>query len=106
MPAPYLIEPVEGKVNTYRFYAEWEPDSTYMLQLDSAAFISIYGKATEETKRNIKVRGLNSFSTLFVKLTNSDSSAIVQLLNGQDKVIKSMPAPEGKAEFYFLASST
>ena len=106
MPAPYLIEPVEGKVNTYRFYAEWEPDSTYMLQLDSAAFISIYGKATEETKRNIKVRGLNSFSTLFVKLTNSDSSAIVQLLNGQDKVIKSMPAPEGKAEFYFLAPST
>jgi hypothetical protein len=106
MPAPYLIEPVEGKVNTYRFYAEWEPDSTYMLQLDSAAFISIYGKATEETKRNIKVRGLNSFSTLFVKLTNSDPSAIVQLLNGQDKVIKSMPAPEGKAEFYFLAPST
>ena len=104
--APYLLQPVEGSVNAYRLYAEWEPDSTYTLTLDSAAFVSIYGKATEETKRNIKVRGLNSFSTLFVTLQNADSSAVVQLLNGQDKVVKSVPAPEGKADFYFLQPQT
>ena len=106
LPAPYLIEPIKGKVNAYRFYAEWEPDSTYMLTLDSAAFVSVYGKATEATTRNIRVRGLNSFSTLFVTLQNSDPTAIVQLLNGQDKVVKSMPAPEGKADFYFVQPST
>ncbi len=106
IPAPYMIEPIEGSVNAYRFYAEWEPDSTYMLQLDSAAFVSIYGKASEEMTRNIKVKGLNSFSTLFLKLINSDPSAIVQLLNGQEKIIKSMPAPEGKADFYFLSPQT
>ena len=105
-PAPYLLLPVEGRVNAYRFYAEWEPDSTYMLTLDSAAFISVYGKATEATKRNIKVRGLNSFSTLFVTLQNADTSAIVQLLNGQDKVVKSVPAPKGRADFYFLQPQT
>ena len=105
-PAPYLLVPVEGTVNAYRFYAEWEPDSTYMLTLDSAAFVSVYGKATEATKRNIKVRGLNSFSTLFVTLQNADTSAIVQLLNSQDKVVRSAPVEHGKADFYFLQPQT
>ncbi|MBP5523252.1 MAG: Ig-like domain-containing protein [Bacteroidaceae bacterium] len=105
-PAPYLLVPVEGTVNAYRFYAEWEPDSTYMLTLDSAAFVSVYGKATEATKRNIKVRGLNSFSTLFVTLQNADTSAIVQLLNSQDKVIRSAHVENGKADFYFLQPQT
>ena len=104
--APYLLRPIEGSVNSYRLYAEWEPDSTYMLTLDSAAFVSIYGKATEETKRTVKVRGLNSFSTLFVTLQNADTSAIVQLLNGQDKVVRSVPAPDGRADFYFLQPQT
>ncbi|MBP5377696.1 MAG: Ig-like domain-containing protein [Bacteroidaceae bacterium] len=104
--APYLLVPVEGTVNAYRFYAEWEPDSTYMLTLDSAAFVSVYGKATEATKRNIKVRGLNSFSTLFVTLQNADTSAIVQLLNSQDKVIRSAHVENGKADFYFLQPQT
>lgn len=105
-PAPYLLVPVEGTVNAYRFYAEWEPDSTYMLTLDSAAFVSVYGKATEATKRNIKVRGLNSFSTLFVTLQNADTSAIVQLLNSQDKVVRSAHVENGKADFYFLLPQT
>ncbi len=105
-PAPYLLVPVEGTVNAYRFYAEWEPDSTYMLTLDSAAFVSVYGKATEATKRNIKVRGLNSFSTLFVTLQNADTSAIVQLLNSQDKVVRSAHVENGRADFYFLQPQT
>ena len=105
-PAPYLLVPVEGTVNAYRFYVEWEPDSTYMLTLDSAAFVSVYGKATEATKRNIKVRGLNSFSTLFVTLQNADTSAIVQLLNSQDKVVRSAHVENGKADFYFLQPQT
>ena len=105
-PAPYLLMPVEGTVNAYRFYAEWEPDSTYMLTLDSAAFVSVYGKATEPTKRNIKVRGLNAFSTLFVTLQNADTSAIVELLNSQDKVVRSAHVENGRADFYFLQPQT
>ena len=106
LPAPYLLQPVEGKINRYRLYAEWEPDSTYQLELDSAAFTSIYGKVTEASKRSIRVKSLDSFSTLFVTLLHADTSAIVQLLNGQDKVVNSMPAPTGKADFYFITPQT
>jgi len=106
LPAPYLIQPIEGKVNAYRLYAEWEPDSTYQLELDSAAFVSIYGKANEASKRNIRVKGLDAFSTLFVTLQQADTSAVVELLNGQDKVVSTRTAPTGKADFYFITPQT
>ena len=105
-PAPYILRRIDGTVGSYRFYAEWEPDSTYQLDLDSAAFVSIYGHATEAVKRSIKVKGLDSFSTLFVTLQQADTTAIVQLLNGQDKVVNSVPAPKGKADFYFINPQT
>ena len=106
VPAPYILRQVEGTINRYRLYAEWEPDSTYQLELDSAAFVSLYGKVTEPAKRAIKVKGLDAFSTLFVTLQNADTSAVVQLLNGQDKVVNSLPAPGGKADFYFITPQT
>ena len=106
IPAPYLLLPVEGKINRFRLYAEWEPDSTYQLEIDSAAFVSVYGKACEASKRSIRVKGLDSFSTLFVRLQQADTTAVVELLNGQDKVVKTMAAPAGKADFYFIAPQT
>ena len=105
-PAPYVLIPIEGTIGHYRLYAEWEPDSTYQFNLDSAAFVSIYGKATEATNRTIRVKGLDTFSTLFVTLQNADTSAVVELLNSQDKVVKSVRAPQGKADFYFVNPQT
>ena len=106
LPAPYILTEVEGTINQYRLYAEWEPDSTYRLELDSAAFVSVYGKATEATKRTIKVRSLDAFSTLFVTLLNADTTAVVQLINSQDKVVNSLPVTNGKADFYFINPQT
>ncbi len=106
VPAPYIITEIEGTVNQYRLYAEWEPDSTYRLELDSAAFVSVYGKVTEANKRTVKVRSLDAFSTLFVTLQNADTSAVVQLLNSQDKVVNSLPVTNGKADFYFINPQT
>lgn len=105
-PAPYIFEPVEGTINRYRLYAEWEPDSTYRLTIDSAAVRSVYGRVNELVKRNIKVKGLDSFSTLFVTLTGADTCAVVQLLNSSGKVIRSERAPSGKVDFYFLQPQT
>ena len=106
LPAPYMLVPVEGTIGHYRLYAEWEPDSTYQFDLDSATFVSIYGKALEASKRTIKVKGLDTFSTLFVTLQNADTCAVVELLNSQDKVVKSARAVGGRADFYFLTPQT
>ena len=103
---PFLLRRKEGTVNTYVFYAEWQPDTKYNLKVDSAAFVDLYGHVTNKIEKTITIRDLDSFSTLFVSLHGADTCAVVQLLNGSDKVIREQRAPNGKADFYFLDPGT
>ena len=105
-PAKFLFRQVPGKIKTYRLYAEWEADSTYQVEIDTAAFINIYGKRSEALKRIIRMRSLDSYSTLFVTLPGGWDDAIVQLLSGSDKPVKSIKATNGHADFYFLTPGT
>lgn len=105
-PAKFIFKQLPGKVRNYRLYAEWEPDSTYEVKIDTGAFVNIYGKRCESSKRQVKVKGLDSYSTLFVVLHGADSSAVVQLLDASDKVVKSVKSKAGKADFYFINPGT
>lgn len=101
-PTKYLFKPVEHKKLTYRFYAEWKPDSTFELVLDTGAFVSIYGKRSENLKRVIKVKPVETFASLKINMRGVDSSVVVQLLNGSDQVVKTTKPDNGAAYFYFV----
>lgn len=98
----FILRRLKNKELSYRLYAEWEPDSTYFLMCDTGLFVNIYGKRSDAIKKSIKVGGLDQYSTLFVVLQNADTSAVVQLLDGSDKVVKTVVSENGKADFYFL----
>jgi len=102
----FILKPVEGKIMQYRLYAEWVPDSTYFFKADTGAFVSIYGKRSPAMKNQVKVGSLDSYSTLFVVLHNADPSAVVQLMDQGDKVIKTVKSVDGKADFYFIKPGT
>lgn len=102
MPERFILEKVENSELTYKLYAEWQPDSTYFLECDTGMFVNIYGKRSEAVKRTLKVGEMDSYSTLFVILQNADSSAVVQLIDGNDKVVKTIVSEDGKADFYFI----
>ena len=101
-PADFMILRDSVNIKKFTFYAEWLPDTTYQLEIDTGAFVSIYGKRMEGTKKNIKMKKLDSFSTLFVYLDNFKGNGIVELLNASDKVVKKTQAIENRAEFYFI----
>ena len=65
-PAKFLFRQVPDDIRTYRLYAEWEADSTYQVEVDTGAFVNIYGKRSEAMKRPIRMKRLDSYSTLFV----------------------------------------
>lgn len=106
IPTKCLIRQVPNKPRHYRLYAEWEADSTYQLQLDTAAFVNIYGKRTEAQTKTIHMKALDSYSTLFVTLQGSHPSAVIQLMDGSDKVVKTLKAQNGRADFYFITPGT
>ncbi len=102
----FVLKRMEEKLMAYRLYAEWEPDKSYSLEVDTGAFVNIYGKRSAGFSKTIKVKSLDSYSTLFVTLQNADSSAVLQLLDSSDKMVREMKPVNGKADFYFITPGT
>lgn len=99
--APFEFEDMGNR--NYKLRGEWRPDIEYSLEIDSAAFVDIYGLASKPVKQGFKVSSLDEYSTLLVNITSLENEhLLVQLLNGQDQVVKETKAVNGVAEFYYL----
>lgn len=97
-------KPIEGNIRAFKLMAEWRPEVEYSLEIDSAAFIDIYGLASGPIKQGIKVSSNDQFGSLAVNITGMTDSAsvIVQLLASGDKMQKEVKAVDGTAEFYYI----
>lgn len=104
-PVPFTLVPDEKKILSYRISTSWKCDSVYVMQIDTGAFVSIYGNRTEAFKRNIKVRNEEAFGVLNVNVNGADPSAVVQLLNSQDKPTRSQKVENGSVRFSYLQPS-
>lgn len=102
VPDRFVFRQMPDDIMRYRLYAEWEADSSYQIEIDTAAFVTIYGKRCEARKIGVSMKKMDSYSTLFVVLQNADTTAVVQLLNASDKPVKTIKAKDGKADFYFI----
>ena len=102
--ARYEWIPVEGNIKKYELRAEWRPEIEYSLEVDSAAFVDIYGLASKKIKEGIKVSSNDEFGTLLVKVTGISDTAtvVVQLLNSSDAVVKEAKQIDGSADFFYM----
>ena len=99
------LRPVENKIRMYELLAEWRPGTEYSVEIDSAAFIDIYGLVSNTHKQGVKVRTAEEFSTVFLNISGvdaPDSTIIVEMLNSSDAPIKRVRVKDGKAEFYYI----
>lgn len=104
---PFDFHQKESMLRTYEFIAEWQPDTEYSLEIDSAAFVDIYGYASEAYKQGIKVRSMDEYATLLMQLSGiNDTTVIVQLLDKSDKALKQVRVENGNAEFFYLTPGT
>ncbi|MBD9092174.1 MAG: hypothetical protein EGQ20_06570 [Bacteroides oleiciplenus] len=86
----------------YNVYADWNPGESYTLEVDSMAFHGIYGMFTDKIKKEFKVKKPEEYGQIFYNVSGADSVAFVELLDGQDKVVRTVPVVDGKADFYYL----
>ena len=96
--------PVPGNIKKFELMAEWRPDIEYSLEVDSAAFVDIYGLVSKSIKQGIKVSSNDEFGSLIVNVSGQRDSAtvIVQLLGSNDNVQKEAKVVDGAAEFFYL----
>jgi hypothetical protein len=86
--------------------ATLQPEQTYTLIVDSAACCDIYGACNESLEQTIRLKALDDYSSLIVKLVHFDSLARIQLMDDKDRVVRELPAsPEGTT-FQYLAPIT
>ena len=86
----------------YNLFAEWVPGESYTFEVDSAAIRGLYGLFSDKIKKDFKAKKLEEYGQIFFNVHGADSLAFVDLLDGQDKVLRTVPVVDGKADFYFL----
>ena len=98
-----VFQPVEHSIRKYEILADWRTDTEYSLEIDSAAFEDIYGLVSTSYKKGFKVKSLDDYSTLTLKLSGvADSLLVVQLLKSSDNPVKEVRAKDGKAVFTYV----
>ena len=91
---------------TYFLMSDLQPEATYTLKVDSAACRDIYGVCNDSIETSLRLKSLDEYASLTVKMAHFDSLARIQLLNDKDAVVRELPAlPEG-TKFEHLAAST
>ena len=106
VPQKFDWQPRPQSILSYRLEAVWTPGTEYQLEIDSAAFESIYGIVNDKMKSTLKCKSEDEFGSLVVKIGGlpDSTTAIVQLLDKQDGVVKeARTQDDGSAEFYWLS---
>ncbi len=105
-PLACTIIPLDSAKMSLLVQYKWEPEKMYELRLDSAAIHDIYGVSNKADKMQLKVKSLEEYSTLTVKLNPYEPKAVLQLLNDKDEVVKQLAAEESGTKFEYLEPKT
>ena len=100
--APFAFAPDSVELRRYNLFSNWEPGTEYELEVDSMAFVGLYGLHSNKIKQNFKVRSLEEYGAIYFNVSGIKTAAFVELLDGQDKVVRKQPVLDGKADFYYL----
>ena len=103
---PFLFLPSETDIRSYMLYAEWKPGERYKLEADSNTVHSILGKVSNPMKKEIRVYSEDELSALFVHLILKDTGAVVEVLDGSDKVVRKQRTVNNRADFFYMKPGT
>jgi uncharacterized protein (DUF2141 family) len=93
-------------IRRYTMHYKWLPGKEYRLTVDSATFYGINGLCNKEIKKTFKIKDLEQYSGLFMKIVGITGDAFVELLNESDKPVRTEAVIKGVAEFYYLNPGT
>lgn len=68
----------------------YQPDESFKLTVDSAAFHDLHGLCTNKFEQSFKVRALEEYSSLIVHLTKPIPHVVFELLDANDQVLRTV----------------
>lgn len=70
----------------------YEADEAYKLQIDSAAFVNLHGLTNDKYLKTFKIRSLDEYSSLIIRLTKPLQHVVYELLDANDQVLRTQKA--------------
>ena len=87
-PIDFSWLPMDSIRRKFAIRYTWKPQESYELQIDSAAFVSIYERTTPAQTIPFKIKSLDEYSAMKIVLQEFDSLAVLQVLDAKETVIQ------------------
>lgn len=99
---PFLFEQDSLNIFKYNIMAEWRPDETFKIEIDSATVIGLYGLHNNRITGELKFDPLNRYSTFTVNVANPEPGYTVMLLDQSGKTVRQSRLNNGSIDFFLL----
>ena len=101
-PIPYDLVRDSLDPKIYNLYADWDFGLTYKLDIDSAGITGLYGLHTDKQSKEMTIKKVEDYGQIFFDITGAAPGSFVELLDGSDQVIRTIPVTNNRADFYYL----
>lgn len=81
---------------------KWVPEMNYRIEIDSAAFTSIYNKVAKGASSDFKIKSLDDYSSVKMLMATFNPKAVMQVLDSKDVLIATKPVSEKGTLFEYL----
>lgn len=99
---PFKWKQLDSTKMCYSIAHEWTAETAYKIEIDSAAFKSIYKRISNKYDADFKIRSLDEYSSLKIQLTAFNPKVVMQVLDPKDMVLATKPASEKGTVFEYL----
>lgn len=106
VPVDMVFRQDTVNIRKYNLFAEWRPEHTYKVVVDSAAFKGLYGGVSEMYSREMAFKSLDEYAVLYVGVAGVQDNGIIQLLDARENVVMSQRTNAGRCSFYFIKPGT
>lgn len=91
----------------YTIAHKWQADSTYRILVDSASFYNYYGICNNTIKKQFKIKTLEEYASLKLKIQPHTGFEYVEMLNKDDKIVRRLPIDSlGSVHFLYMDPGT
>jgi hypothetical protein len=100
-PLSVVLERGDSIGLRYLIRHQWKPETAYRLSVDSATCMDLYGHHNDKFSMQFTIKSLEQYATLIFEIVNYTGREVVQILDMNDKVIRTQRAetPFVKVEY-------
>ncbi len=99
---PFEVEQDSLMILEYSIFAEWRPEETYSITIDSASVSGLYGLHNNKESQELKFKPIEQYSIFTVNVQNPNPNYLVELLDQNGSPIRSGYLEDGRIDFFFL----